>query len=1379
MKTRIKLMALVAGLLAVLPMTSAWAGSDYYATLNVAVSTKSPSGAGSVYASTSSAATSGDASATGSANSTASSASVKVYGFAVPNTGFQFDGWSEKPDGSGTLTSETKYTYTVTSSSTSSPGPTKSIYAVFSKIVLPEFSVTCADGNYTVNGGAPGTLTQTEAVTVTLASADPNFFCWKINGTSYTDNPHVQTFSTGATISAQFLTAESVAEVTTYADLKTRLGDEKTLKVVVPSGLSFTVGENDALTVPSGKLLVVDGVLYVEGKVQNDGEIAGSGTVAKLWKRVTQSSEIKIAMSPKVEEVYGKETINKVVDANGDPIIVTNFKYRVTTVQEGKGAISGNGKTCDTKSYVVVSNGAGGEFYPYVDVSTCKGLKCSVKTDIAKNHISGIDGAITDISSDAGSGKMYLLLSDVNVPTTFTYKDGNEWNMNSTVDCAGSKLTGPNIQTKSRFNSTILNGKFSIYVGSWSSQEAFNCQFNFINCKDINLGSVKSASTSSRFRFYDCGPKITWSYERSTTGNGTPFMFFSGTYSDIHAFDAHTLVIGGSFTNDPNPDPDNGKTYLIDKANFYAPKVGNYYVVQLKPKAVDIVKIERDGSEVKFTSLADALADARAGEIVDLIENVTISEMLEIDKDKNVVLNLNGLSLSGVGIENNGTLYMVDSDIACDGNVTCPIVNNGVMDITFGTYSGGLENGSSGTLTVHNGKISKSFVNNGQVSLRGGHFPCDITSMIPAANYYVKEKSSSEYIATEAVNSKMYATTVSTCPGYGIQPYSEYDFTLLKKCVCGVTARGGYSSFSEWQRVAELYSFYEAWNSYSLDATLLVDRDVEPETLKMHGYAGLTKSELIDDRKIQKGEYFRGLTYVRIKSGQATVAMRYSELFPNDINDVRAAISDQTSSRDNHGTTCTLMIELWERNKVGSNGAYETNTVKILASQRFVLGAGENVAMIRPTEGAATFYPTLKAACEAAKNGETVMLCNDCTTCDPIAAECSFKFDANGFKFDGEIAAEEDYTISVENGVYTIKKLVIELPQNTEPAGEGESKPQVSIVPDVDLIKKAKEAAGPNATQEEIAKKVQEKLEEPEDNGLKVWENKLLEQATDEQKESKVVVQVVEKTVGEQKVVEARQVAVETKDGYDKLEAGTYREAFTVNDAAGQPVKIADPDAKSIAVVKNTSTEKTIILPVPGEKNEKSEGVSIDNVIAPGSMNVGDIVTFYDGDTKLEWRFLGGEGENRWENKTTNKDGVDVTKPAKDCTLSPGNAFWLTRAAPEKPVVIVAEVSTEGIEKPVTAGEWNLEANPDPVSEKTLDDVVKNAGENDTIIIPTANGVQKKVTRNDKGEWTYRKSSVVNGRVVTTPTKATVRGGQGFWYISGSKDSKETSIRWK
>lgn len=513
-----------------------------------------------------------------------------------------------------------------------------------------------------------------------------------------------------------------------------------------------------------------------------------------------------------------------------------------------------------------------------------------------------------------------------------------------------------------------------------------------------------------------------------------------------------------------------------------------------------------------------------------------------------------------------------------------------------------------------------------------------------------------------------------------------------------------------------------------------------------------------------------------------TAAWTYESLFPGGEHESGI---DITANFENEikGTTCLLEMRLATGISIAAGSKdwsydIEKNSV-VVASKHFVFGAGTNVAMIRPVEGAATFYPTLKAACEAAQNGETVMLCNDCATCEPIAAECKFAFDANGFKFDGEIAAADGYTMSVSDDVYTIKKMVIEVPQSTEPTGEGESKPQVSIVPDADLIKEAKEEAGEGATQEEIAKKVQEKLEAPEENGLKVWENKLLEQATDEQKETKVVVQVVEKTVGEQKVVEARQVEVETKDGYDKLEAGTYREAFTVNDAAGQPVKIADPDAKSIAVVKNTSTEKTIILPVPGEKNENSEGVSIDNVIAPGSMTVGDIVTFYDGDTKLEWKFQGGEGENRWENKTTNKDGVDVTKTAKECTLFAGSAFWLTRVNTEKPVVIVAEVPTTTIEKPVTAGEWNLEANPDPVAEKKLDDVVKNAGENDAIIIPTANGVQKKVTRDANGKWTYRKASVVNGRVVTTPTEATVAGGQGFWYVSGSKEDKGALIQWK
>jgi hypothetical protein len=57
--------------------------------------------------------------------------------------------------------------------------------------------------------------------------------------------------------------------------------------------------------------------------------------------------------------------------------------------------------------------------------------------------------------------------------------------------------------------------------------------------------------------------------------------------------------------------------------------------------------------------------------------------------------------------------------------------------------------------------------------------------------------------------------------------------------------------------------------------------------------------------------------------------------------------------------------------------------------------------MIRPATGAATFYATLGAAMDAAVDGGTVMLANDCSTVLPLTKAGTYTFDTMGFAYTG------------------------------------------------------------------------------------------------------------------------------------------------------------------------------------------------------------------------------------------------------------------------------------------------------------------------------------------------------------------------------------------
>ena len=143
MKTRI--IALFAGLLAVLPMTSVWAGGStttyYYGALKATVSS---TGGGKVYAATSNSTPSSDkyvATNVQSAQNKSESQTMTFYAFAQANEGYEFGGWATS-DGGAAASTDNPYAVSFDASSTTDGSPTvQTVYALFSKKQLAAFSV--------------------------------------------------------------------------------------------------------------------------------------------------------------------------------------------------------------------------------------------------------------------------------------------------------------------------------------------------------------------------------------------------------------------------------------------------------------------------------------------------------------------------------------------------------------------------------------------------------------------------------------------------------------------------------------------------------------------------------------------------------------------------------------------------------------------------------------------------------------------------------------------------------------------------------------------------------------------------------------------------------------------------------------------------------------------------------------------------------------------------------------------------------------------------------------------------------------------------------------------------------------------------------------
>ena len=1010
-----KIHMMIAALLAFLPtMLFANTGSPttYYAALKASVSS---SGGGKVYAGTSNSAPSAssykaDSSTSSNQSSTTKDESKNFYAFASADEGYEFSHWSTSNDGTSASTAN-PYTVGVKCSSTTESNPTlTTVYAVFKKKTLAAFGITfetSSAGTYTVDGAAPANKTGlTEATSVVLKSTDTNFLDWLVNGTVVNDNPYTVTCLADTTISAEFLTADQVTSVTTIPDLTAALSNAAYKKIIVPSGTTLTVAKGSTVTVPAGKQLVVDGTLNVLGTVLNSGVISGSGKLYKISYLIDQGeNELQVLCGPDGAE-YGK--ISNTTYHSGE-----SSRYYKTKVASNTPSVNGT-VNVSTTSWGAILNGK--DVYA-ISAQTLKGVQVSLDNTVAANKISGIVGSLTttDISSGETSGKKnWLLFADCNLKGPVRSDATTRLNFNGTIDLGGHKLTFGQPRTYSDFYGMFLNGTIDFQP----STDFQNGGAIFFNCAPITVKKIKGTPT---MLFYDCGTSssastLTFNYQSGAHRNA---RFYNGyySYSFNTSYDSsYAKVYGGSFTSDPS-------SYLADIDKLEAVKSGNYYVVQEKKEVVNVVQI----GSTPYESLDAAISAAANGSTISLIEAVELTGTTTIPADKSITIAIDGHKLTGGKIVNNGTLVFTDSTTgkgttaseASDGLVESDIENNGTLDFVFGRYSGAIVN-KAGTLTTHNGLFTGTLdKQGGTVNLKGGHFSADVEALATVQGTKVFSGSSLNSVC-ELPNGTMYSDSLSGAAGYGVTPYSDDDFALVKGWFGNKNTRTSYTA-AEWTRLAELLCFYQLFNNNGLDATLAFDRDVSKGALNLYAKSQLTLSvDLKFD--LAAGQYYRALSETLIGNGY--YAKTYKALWDDNIKSVAMAATDK--SGENAGTVCTAMIELWTEVRdadYGHNGLKHTNTVFIAAEKRFTIGAGSDKAMIRPEVGAATFYATVTDALAAAEDGATVMLTQDCEEDVVLAKAGSFTIDQNGFTLTGSVTAGGDYFVEkADDGTYTVAK---------------------------------------------------------------------------------------------------------------------------------------------------------------------------------------------------------------------------------------------------------------------------------------------------------------------------------------------------------------------
>ena len=1014
MKTRI--IALFAGLVSVLPMTSAWAGGStttYYAALKAAVSS---TGGGKVYAGTSSSAGTYTTPTSTSANqsSTTQDEGKTFYAFAQADSGFEFAGWSTS-DGGTVSSTDNPYAVTVKCSSTDSSNPTTTtVWANFKKKVLAMFGITFEKsdaGTYTVDGVAPANKAGlTEATTVKLASSDPSFLNWRVNGAVVNGNPYDLTCVAATTVSAEFLTADQVAEATTFAELTAALANDGKKKITIPSGVDITIAKGASVTVPADKQLVVNGGLLVVGTLTNSGAISGSGTIYKISYLIEQG-EIKKPLQVTGEE-WGTMTMSS----------YHSYKpyYRVTTTTANTPTVPSSISGC-ASAWAVLFKGKAVK----ISKQSPKALAVTRDTTDSASTIKSIaDNANVD---EISASSDYVLLQDCTISGPL---DGSSRvSSQKAYDCAGHKAT-ISASKIAGSNMLFMNGS----VALTPSKENQNSKATFINCSSITLEKIKNSSPA--YYFYDCGSAskmATLSFKYYSGPNTTDFRqayFYSGYYSysfsaaaDAKDSGGHSYVYNGSFSSDPT-------AYLQQSASPNGLKVegANPYKVVENVAAVNCVQV----GSTQYASLAEAVSAVSSGGTLSLILPVTLKEKLVIPFGKKITIDLNGLNLSGGSIENSGALRFEDnSGAAQPGTLSTPVVGKaGTIDITFGNYAG-IFTMEGGVLTTHNGTFASSFAATeagGQVLLKGGHF--DGAVAIPDG--YCQQ---SGYIGQKAVGYIADASKIGDADvSYQVTGFNPNDVLGLGASdetlyVNFMQSKSGWSSRSDyigrealWDRLAELRSIGEPIKGQAFEASIAFDRAVKSGTVC--GWAEIKGSseEMDMDQDLNSEEDYHIL--IPLVTGAGYTEKSFKHMFDGEDYGAweKVHCGVENKSLDNIGTTVTTKFQIRTRVRAAdyrSDAPKYDDTFETVASRSYKFtGKG---AIYGETD-----YTSLAAAIERAADGGTIRLSKDCSEVIEVGREATFTIDANNFAFTGSITAADGYEVSNDgNGIYTVTRACV------------------------------------------------------------------------------------------------------------------------------------------------------------------------------------------------------------------------------------------------------------------------------------------------------------------------------------------------------------------
>ncbi|MBQ8124804.1 MAG: hypothetical protein IJ173_02840 [Kiritimatiellae bacterium] len=223
-------------------------------------------------------------------------------------------------------------------------------------------------------------------------------------------------------------------------------------------------------------------------------------------------------------------------------------------------------------------------------------------------------------------------------------------------------------------------------------------------------------------------------------------------------------------------------------------------------------------------------------------------------------------------------------------------------------------------------------------------------------------------------------------------------------------------------------------------------------------------------------------------------------------------------------------------------------------------------------------------------------------------------------------------------------------------------------------------------------------------------------------------------------------------------------------------VSVEVPADNTIGVLKVANAPATAMIAVPWAALDGDGAISAANLVRTANLTVGDELHYYKNGKFQSWT-LGANGT--WQStKNVSDSGTTDGDAASDAKIPRGSAVWLKRQDASKPVYLVGEVGTGTAKTALEGGTekapaWNMVASPSVEAVDVTKKVAAVAG--DRIVIPT-DGAPKNYTYKG-GKWGYNKTEevTINGQVGIRSVRVEVDAlestpGVGFWYLNAGAD---------